>query len=165
MTTTRISPMVRTALFVADLDKSRHLYQNVLGLAEEWFSGELTDGNAHELLGMPAGSVTRASILKAPGPAWGMVGLFEVSSPRPPPLIRKPDSINAGETCLVFYCAKLDPVVESLDAEGLRILCRPLRLRIGEQTKQREMCFRDHDGVLINLIEWDPDEPRRPEQS
>lgn len=161
----RISPMVRTALFVSNLERSRVFYRDLIGLDETWFEGELTDGNAHELLGMPAGSVTRACILKAPGPAWGMVGLFEITNPKPPAASRTPESINQGETCLVFYCADLDPVTDALRAGGHHILCAPVRLRIGEQQKQREMCFRDPDGVLINLIEWDPAEERRPEQS
>jgi len=161
----RISPMVRSALFVGDLEKSRAFYRDVIGLDETWFEGELTDGNAHELLGMPAGSATRACILKAPGPAWGMVGLFEISRPEPPPVHRTQESINQGETCLVFYSADLDPVTAALRAGGHHILCAPVRLRIGAQLKQREMCFRDPDGVLINLIEWDPDDAQRPEQS
>lgn len=161
----RISPMVRTALFVSDLERSRHFYRDVIGLDETWFEGELTDGNAHELLGMPADSATRACILKARGPAWGMVGLFEISNPQPPPVRKEAASINQGESCLVFYCADLDPVTAALESGGHTILCKPVRLRIGEQIKQREMCFRDPDGVLINLIEWDPTEERRPEQN
>ena len=102
---TEISPMVRTALFVADLPASRQFYEQILGLQECWFEGELTEGNAHQLLGMPAGTHTRACILKAPGPAWGMVGLFEITQPQPPRLSRELGSINQGETCLVFYCA------------------------------------------------------------
>lgn len=162
---TRISPMVRSALFVSDLERSRRFYRDVIGLDETWFEGELTDGNAHELLGMPAGSYTRACILKAPGPAWGMVGLFEIGNPAPAPVQRVAGSINQGESCLVFYCADLNPVTAALKAGHHLILCEPVSLRIGEQVKQREMCFRDPDGILINLIEWDPDEERRPEQS
>ena len=60
-----ISPMVRTAIFVRDLEGSTRFYREVLGLEEIWYEGELTEGNAHELLGMPAGSATRARILKA----------------------------------------------------------------------------------------------------
>ena len=160
----RISPMVRTALFVADLERSVRFYRDVLGLGEVFFDGDLSDGNAHELLGMPPGTATRATILKAPGPAWGMVGLFEVRNPSPPALDRRSESINAGEGCLVFYCSDLDTVTGALREGGHTILCPPVRLRIGPQLKQREMCFRDPDGVLINLIEWDPDDPRRPEQ-
>jgi len=44
------------------------------------------------------------------------------------------------------------------------VLCPPLMLEVDGVARQREMTFRDPDGVLINLIEWDPDDPVRPEQ-
>ena len=159
-----ISPMVRSALMVSDLERSTRFYRDLLGLDETWYAGELSDGNAHRLLGMPAGSLTRACILKAPGPAWGMVGLFEISQPTPPLLARDNGRINQGETCLVFYHRDLDAVQAGLEAEGLPVLCPPLMLEVDGVARQREMTFRDPDGVLINLIEWDPDDPVRPEQ-
>ncbi len=160
-----ISPMVRSALMVADLERSTQFYREVLGLDETWYAGELSDGNAHQLLGMPAGSLTRACILKAPGPAWGMLGLFEISAPRPTPVKLDSQRINQGETCLVFYHADLDQVRSALEQQKLPILCPPLMLVVDGQARQREMTFRDPDGVLINLIEWDQDDDGlRPEQ-
>ena len=160
-----LSQMVRTAIFVTDLDRSVAFYREVLGLTEEFYAGELTDGNAHELLGMPVGTHTKAVILKAPGPAFGMVGLFELAKPQPQRLSKDNSTTNRGECCLVFYCKNLDPVVACLDAKGHAIICRPIRLQIGDFLKQREMTFRDPDGVMINLIEWDPNEERRPEHA
>ncbi len=160
----RLSPMVRTALFVRDLEASTRFYRDLLGLDECWYEGDLSDGNAHQLLGMPAGTVVRARILKAPGPAWGMVGLFELRDPQPTPVARDTARANIGECCLVFYCAELAPVVAQLEAAGYRILCPPLTLRLAGRDRQRELCCRDPDGIMINLIEWDPDEARRPEQ-
>jgi catechol 2,3-dioxygenase-like lactoylglutathione lyase family enzyme len=158
------SPMVRTALFVADLERSTRFYQDVLGLAEIWYEGDLSSGNANELLGMPAGSYTKARILKADGPEWGMVGIFEVSNPTPPDLSRDASQINQGETCLVFYHANLDDVTAKLNAGDHHILCAPLLLNMEGKGRQREMTFRDPDGVLINLIESDPDDSVRREQ-
>lgn len=160
----RLSPMVRAALFVRDLEASTRFYRDLLGLEECWYEGDLSDGNAHALLGMPAGTAVRARILKAPGPAWGMVGLFELNDPRPLAVARDASRANLGESCLVFYCADLDPVVEQLETAGYPVLCPPLVLRLAGQDRQREMCCRDPDGIMINLIEWDPDEPKRPEQ-
>jgi catechol 2,3-dioxygenase-like lactoylglutathione lyase family enzyme len=156
--------MVRSALFVADLERSTSFYRDLLGLAETWYAGELSDGNAHELLGMPAGSVTKARILKAEGPAWGMVGLFEISNPAPPKQSGDASRINQGETCLVFYSSKLDRVMQQLEAGGHHVLCAPLMLTVDGKARQREMTFRDPDGVLINLIEWNRDDAMRPEQ-
>ena len=164
MSVSSISPMVRSALMVSDLERSTRFYRDLLGLDETWYAGALSEGNAHQLLGMPAGTLTRACILKAPGPAWGMVGLFEVSQPEPPALARDVQRINQGETCLVFYHRDLDAVHAALAADGLPILCPPLMLEVDGVDRQREMTFRDPDGVLINLIEWDPEDPVRPEQ-
>lgn len=160
----QLSPMVRSALFVADLKKSEQFYRNVLGLVDVWYEGELSDGNAHRLLGVPASSFTKAKILKAEGPAWGMVGLFEVSNPTLPARSIDLKQINLGETCLVFYSTDLDQVQQALEAGGHHIVCQPLLLSVDGKDRQREMTFRDPDGVLINLIEWDPSNETRPEQ-
>ena len=159
----RLSPMVRAALLVADLERSRAFYTDLLGIAEVFFEGELSEGNTHVLLGVPASTRLRAVILKAPGPAYGMVGLFELSTPTPAPVRRSSNAANVGDVTLVFYCDQLDPVYEALKQGGHTIISPPLNLIIGDFVKQREMIFRDPDGVLINLIEWDPDEARRPE--
>ena len=159
----RSSPMIRSALFVRDLAVSVRFYRDLLGLEETFFEGELSDGNAWRLLGMPAATRTRALILKAPGPAIGMVGLFELRDPAPPPLDRDGAGANLGEACLVFYCADLTPVFERLEEAGGTCVCPPLHLEVNQQVKQREMTLRDPDGVMINLIEWDPARADTPE--
>ena len=158
------SPMVRSALFVSDLGVSTHFYRDLLGLNEVWYEGELSEGNAHQLLGMPASALTRAKILKAKGPAWGMVGLFEVTDPRPKPVTSDQSTINIGESCLVFYHSDLDLVMNALRKGNHVVVCEPVLLEVDDKGRQREMTFRDPDGVLINLIEWDENDDVRPEQ-
>lgn len=158
------SPLVRSALFVSDLKRSTHFYRDLLGLDEIWYEGELSEGNAHQLLGMPASTFTRAKILKAKGPAWGMVGLFEISNPQPKSVTADHSTINLGETCLVFYHGDLDKVMTALKNGNYHIVCEPLLLEVDGKGRQREMTFRDPDGVLINLIEWDESDDIRPEQ-
>jgi catechol 2,3-dioxygenase-like lactoylglutathione lyase family enzyme len=155
--------MVRAALLVADLERSRTFYTDLLGLPEVFFEGELSQGNTHVLLGVPASTRVRAVILKAPGPAYGMVGLFELAEPIPPSVTRQSSAAHVGDVTLVFYCDDLDPVHERLRRGGHTIVSPPVNLVIGDFVKQREMIFRDPDGVLINLIEWDPDQMQRPE--
>ncbi len=151
----RTSPMIRSALFVRDLAASTRFYRDLLGLDEVFFEGDLSDGNAWRLLGMPADTKTRAVILKAPGPGVGMVGLFELRDPAPAPVTRNDACANLGEACLVFYCNDLTPVHARLEEAGGTCLCPPLHLEVHGQVKQREMTLRDPDGVMINLIEWD----------
>ena len=162
--TIRTSAMVRTAIFVSDLARSRAFYETVLGMREVYIDVDLSDGNAWKLLGQPEGSGCHAVILKVPGPAMGMVGLFELQED-PAPAIERPAGSRAhvGEGCMVFYCQDLDPVVAELEAGGHEILSRPEPFQARGRVKQREMIFRDPDGMMINLIEWDLEREDTPE--
>ncbi|MSO97160.1 MAG: VOC family protein [Rhodospirillaceae bacterium] len=151
-----VSQMVRAALMVSDLEKSREFYTNVLGLTEVYSEGVAKGGNMHALIGMPDSITTRVCILKVPGkPAYGMVGLFEVKDPAPPKIQRQNASSNVGEFCIVFYCDNLDPVHEQAKKRGLTIVSPPVPLHVRGHVKQREMTIRGLDGEKINLIEWD----------
>lgn len=99
-----VTPLRRTAITVDDLDRSLRFYRQVLGLSV-WMRGRAGAENPTfaRLMGAPSGTV-RYAILQSGVVEWGMVGLFEVSSPRPPrrPL-REPGRNHRGEACLVFY--------------------------------------------------------------
>jgi catechol 2,3-dioxygenase-like lactoylglutathione lyase family enzyme len=156
--------MVRTAIFVADIERSRAFYETVLGMREVYIDVELSTGNTWKLLGQPEGSGCHALILKAEGDPMGMVGLFELKE-NSPPAVDRPAGARAhiGEGCMVFYCQDLDPVVDALKSGGHEILSPPEPFRVGDEVKQREMIFRDPDGMMINLIEWDLSRAERPE--
>lgn len=148
--------MVRAALTVSDLDRSREFYKSVIGLTEVFRESTVQGGNMHSLIGMPSSIATRICILKTPNkPAYGMVGLFEIKNPAPPVVRRPSQGSNIGEFCIVFYCDDLDPVFTYACEHGLEVVAPPTPLRIGGNVKQREMTLRGPDGELINLIEWD----------
>ncbi len=161
----KISPMIRTALFVSDLERSTQFYRDVLGLASVYWEGELAGRSLERLLGRPAGTQCRARILQSGDSGVGMVGLFELTQPAPAS-VDKPDAgANIGEACLVYYCSDLDELMRRLQAGGYRVVCPPIPLEHQGRVKQREMTCADPDGVLVNLIEWDPDAGQRPEHS
>ena len=158
------SPMIRAALMVSDLDRSRAFYKDILDLDEVFVEGEISDGNIWEVLAVPQTTATRACVLKRPGqPEYGMVGLFELTNPQPEPVQRSSAGMNLGELCMVFYCDELDAVTAKLEAGGHTIVSPATPLRIRGYVKQREMIFRDPDGALVNLIEWDPVREDKPE--
>lgn len=160
----KVSQLVRDAIMTADLARARAFYENVLGLTEVFWSGELNDPTVWHLLGSANGADCRAVILKAPSnPAYGMVGLFEVSNPAPSTLPAGGHELRVGESVSVFYCSDLDHVVDHAEKFGGRITAAPINLVHEGLTKQREMSLRDPDGHAINLIEWDPDVDTRPE--
>lgn len=151
------SPLIRAAIFVADLRRSTAFY-TALGLTEVYYEGALDPASANAVLATPATTTTRCRILKRPGgPNFGMVGLFELTSPAPEPLSRGDGAIRAGEVTLVFYVGdRFDAVLADLEALGAQRLSDPVLFEMPHES-QREVLVRDPDGVLLNLIERDPE--------
>ena len=121
-----VSPLVRAALTVSQLERSRDFYVGVLGLTEVFLDSTVEGGNMHALMGAPASTKTRICILKTPGtPAYGMVGLFEMTDPQPRPLDFGAQGSWVGELCLVFYCPDLDAVMGHCLRLGLVVISPP----------------------------------------
>ncbi|MDX2145527.1 MAG: VOC family protein [Rhodospirillaceae bacterium] len=157
----QVGTMVRTALIVSNLERSTAFYREVLGIAGTYAEGELTHPAGAQLLGMPAGAKVRYRIIKqAGGPNRGMVGLFEVTNPAPPTFQKRRDRVNIGEAVLVFYCDDVNEVHRKLVAGGHTVVCPPTHLQVTATKGQPEMVFMDPDGVLVNLIQRDPDDPK-----
>ena len=159
----QLSALVRAALIVADLERARGFYSEVLGLSRVYWQGTLKGTSLERLLGVQAGSVCRAVILAPDATCMGMVGLFEIGNPTPTPIVRAAATSQPGEAILVFYASDLDVVVARAGAHGGTVFCPPIPLEHDGRVKQREMTLADPDGVKINLIEWDPQAATRPE--
>lgn len=145
-----VSRLVRTALFVSDLDAAKRFYRDLLGLDQVFYEGEFKGEAAGLLLGIPPTALTKAFIVKAEGPPFGMIGLFEVTGHKLRRVSKRRGAVNIGEGVLVFYVPNLDPLVERLRGGGYEIVCPPVKL-----IRSREMTFYGPDGVLINAIERD----------
>ena len=151
--TPQVSRLVRTALFVSDLDRSSRFYKQGLGYHEVYSGGDLTHKVAHALLGVPEDSAIRYEIVKTDGPDFGMIGMFEVK-PSPPPVSRRAGGVNVGEGCLVLMTSDIRAVRDRLVDMGAEIVCEPQRLVVrGAGPGNLEMTCRDPDGMLINLID------------
>jgi catechol 2,3-dioxygenase-like lactoylglutathione lyase family enzyme len=151
------SPLIRAALIVTDLERSQRFYRELFGLDEVHACGDTRSVTIATLLGAPPGSRTRFAVLKRPGPGFGMLGLFELSEPVPPPLAVDATAVRRGEVVLVFYHASLDPLVARVAMLGGRVVVAPLPLQMRHRF-QREAVFADPDGVKLNVIERDPHE-------
>jgi catechol 2,3-dioxygenase-like lactoylglutathione lyase family enzyme len=160
----RSSALIRATLFVRSLERATTFYR-ALGLGEVYYEGVLDDPSACSILGFSIDKPYPVRILKRPGPNYGMIGLFEL----PPEL--KAAAIPAaagparlGEVALVFYVASMAATLAELRAAGATWSPEP-RVFVMKHRQQAEVCLRDCDGVLINLVETDPNEQEstRPE--
>ncbi len=156
----QVSRIVRTAIFVSNLENSVRFYREALGMGEVYANGVLEHKVGHALIGVPEDSVIRYEIVKADELNFGMVGLFEVK-PSPAPISRENRGANLGEGCMVFFATDIHAVRDRIVELGGEIVCEPQLLAV-HTLRQLEMTCRDPDGMMINIIErptenWDAD--------
>lgn len=146
--------MIRSALFVEDLDAQKRFYQKVFGFNQVYFEGVLSTPAAARVVGAPEGAELRCCIVRGDAPNVGMVGLFRLD-PLPPAIQRPGEGVARGESVLVFYCLDLDNVIRDAVAFGASVVCEPLDFNMPHES-QREAMIRDPEGFAINLVERDP---------
>lgn len=152
-----ISSLIRAAVFVRDLDRSTAFYR-ALGFDTVYYEGELDPASTAAALHTPASTTARCRILKNAGaPNFGMVGLFELDGPPLEPLPFAYGPPRLGETALVFYARPINAAVAAARKAGASWSPDP-SLFVMPHRQQKEVCLRDPDGALINLIERDPAE-------
>lgn len=150
-----VSALVRATIFVRNLDRSAAFY-TALGLSESYFDGVLEHPAASGLLGFSNHHQYLIKILKCPGPNFGMVGLFQLDPGHGADTLPIADgAARIGEVALVFYVPDLDYTMPRLVSAGATWAPAPQRFEIGHLSA-REVCMRDCDGTLINLVERDP---------
>ena len=156
----QVSRIVRTAIFVSNLEKSVRFYKEALGFGRVYANGVLEHKVGHALIGVPDDSVIRYEIVQADELNFGMVGLFEAKPP-PPPVKCANRGANLGEGCMVFFATDIHAVRDRIVELGGEIVCEP-QLLVVHDLRQLEMTCRDPDGMMINIIErpterWDAD--------
>lgn len=155
-----ISALIRATIFVRDLDRASAFYR-ALGLTDVYYEGLLDDPSAMAILGFATPAPFAIRILKRPGRNVGMIGLFELdpaAAAESLPPAAGPARI--GEVALIFYVASMDAAMAAARAHGATWAPEPQLFRMGHRA-QFEVCIRDPDGVLINLVETDPAEQDR----
>jgi catechol 2,3-dioxygenase-like lactoylglutathione lyase family enzyme len=158
-----VSPVVRTALFVRDLERSTRFWR-ALGFHSAYFEGDLDPASVSATLRLPEGATCRCRILKRDhdDPNFGMVGLFEIGGAPLDHIARHHTSPHIGEAALVLYTDDLDASIAAARTHEALDVWEPVLFTMPHRS-QRECCLRDPDGVLINLVERDPSEANKKE--
>lgn len=150
-----VSALIRGTIFVRDLDRAAAFYA-ALGFVEVYYENVLTDPSASTILGFAGNGPLAVRIVKSGGPNYGMIGLFKIDEALGPdtvPVAAGPARI--GEVALVFYVTSMKSTLEALRAAGAT-WSPEAELFTMPHRAQLEVCIRDCDGVLINLVETDP---------
>ncbi len=159
MSLPHISPMVRTALMVSNLERMNAFYSDTLGLSEVYFEAMTENADMNRLVGIAGDEPMRVLILKQPGgPNMGMVGLFEATSNRNKVLPKRTGQLQVGEAALVFYIQDLSRLEQRLKQPDIEIVCPATFLKLSHNAGQQEMTIRDPEGNCINLIERSVDQ-------
>lgn len=152
-----VSSLIRATIFASDLDRTTAFY-NALGFTEVYYEGTLTDPSASTIIGFQDHGPLKVRIVKSGGPNFGMLGLFQIDPNLTPdvlPPAKGPARI--GEVAIIFYVRSMEKTLSALRAAGATWSPEP-ELFVMAHRSQQEVCLRDPDGVLINLVETDPDE-------
>ncbi len=150
-----VSPIIRSALFVRNLELQTKFYSEVLGFNQIYYRGQLNTPAAPEIVGAPAGTIMDCCIVRGEYPNLGMVGLFQLD-PLPQGSVQHSDYIAVGESVMVFYCDRLVEIVAHAVSLGAAVLCKPLSFEMPHES-QLEAMIRDPEGFAINLVERDPE--------
>lgn len=155
-----VSSLIRGTIFVRDLDRGAAFYA-ALGFTEIYYDGLLDDPSASAILGFADYGPLTVRIVKSGGPNYGMIGLFKIADHVNPDIVpAAAGPARIGEVALVFYVAAMDTTLAALRAAGATWSPEPEIFRMPHRA-QPEVCIRDADGVLLNLIENDPAEQER----
>jgi catechol 2,3-dioxygenase-like lactoylglutathione lyase family enzyme len=152
-----VSSLIRGTIFVRDLDKAAAFYA-ALGFTEIYYEGVLDDPSASRIIGFADHGPLAIKIVKSGGPNYGMIGLFQIDpalAPETVPMASGPARI--GEVALVFYVVSMERALAALRAAGATWSPEPEMFRMPHR-EQPEVCMRDPDGILLNLVENDPAE-------
>jgi catechol 2,3-dioxygenase-like lactoylglutathione lyase family enzyme len=150
-----VSPMTRATLFVRNLDDSLKLYRDILGLKTR-VDTRVEGERINHVMGT-RNLALKAVILQSADTIIGNIGIYELVGDRraklPKPSVRT-DTVT-GDFAVVFITNDIDGLTKKVRDAGYVIIAEPMVLfpREGATVQTREMMFRDHDGMLVNLIE------------
>ncbi len=136
-------------LFVADMDRARFLFQDILGFEPAWHAPMVKGNRMATLLGIPDVKMEIAYLRNGDGGV--AVELCRMIYP-----VAKKQSIpigSPGTTSLSFQVENLDQLHQRLSREGWTPFSQCLDMRDPEGHPVRLFCFAMDEGMLVELIE------------
>ena len=137
------------ALFVSNMDRALHLFQNILGLKPAWHAAEVKGNRMASLLGIP--EIKMEIVYLQNGPESTAVELCRMIHPvaeKPPQPFGSP-----GGMSLSLQVKDLDLLHQRLTREGWTPFSPCLEMSDPEGDPVRLFCFPLEGGTVVELIE------------
>lgn len=144
-----MTKVYHVGLFVSDMDRARHLFQDILGLGLAWHAPMVKGSRMAALMGIPDVQMEIAYLQN--GPDNTAVELCRMIHP-----VRHQDPKafgSPGTASLSLKVENLDQLHKRLTREGWRPLSPCLDMRDPEGYPIRLFCFPAEEGILVELIE------------
>jgi catechol 2,3-dioxygenase-like lactoylglutathione lyase family enzyme len=144
-----VSGLHHVSIFISDMDRSLHLFRDLLEFDLSWRLPRLKGKKISELLGIPG---MEAEVAYLTSPSNGVA--IELVRLRQPEM--DGDGARFGETGTVglsLAIKGLDDFFRRLSESGWTPLSPCMDLRSPEGIPYRMFCFRTDEGLLVELIE------------
>lgn len=152
------SRLHHVVVFVTGMDRSIHLFRDLLGLKLDWRIPRINGRELSELVGIPE-MVAEMAYLRCRS---GETAVELVRLIHPLPVKRPAGSGAPGNAGLSFVVEDLDGLHGRLTDEGWEPFTPGVRMRSPDGEWLRLFCFRVEDGITIELIQ---PETKPPSQS
>lgn len=145
----------RTTIFCHDIEKSLHVYRDVLGL-KIVFEKAISGDAAGRLLGLPPCDV-RILLLATAADEKPVLGLFDISGTELETRPVGPRKVVRRQTAIVLGTDDFDATARDIRAAGLEFLVEPEDYIAsgdgpdGVAMRHRGLMFFDPDDVLVSI--------------
>jgi catechol 2,3-dioxygenase-like lactoylglutathione lyase family enzyme len=136
------------AIFVTDMNRSIHLFRDLLGLKVDWHLPRIEEPKLAEVVGIP-GMIAEIAYLSG----RGRVAVELVRLIHPPPRQAPSGSDGSARIGLSFVVDNLDTLHTRLCEEGWTPFTPAVRMRTPDGGRARMFCFSVEGGCVVELIE------------
>lgn len=153
-----VTGMLHVNVNCSDYERSRAFYER-LGFRVIWEVPETNTAEVAAAVGMPPYRVRGALLALRGAGQTTLLDLLEWRHPRDPSP-PYPHLYHLGLARIALTTSDLDADVAELEAAGVALLSPPARLEGPGGGATRFVCFRDPDGTVLELVEFEAEETR-----
>lgn len=149
-----ITGMMHINVNCSDYERSREFYE-FLGFKVLWEAPERNTPEVAAAVGMPPYQVRGALLQLAESPTTPLIDLLEWKEPRDNE-VPYPHLYHLGIARIALLTSDMDADVRTLKTRGVEFLSEPVLLSPADAPPARFVCFKDPDGVILELVETNP---------